>query len=162
MKEKNIRQDIISSSAKLSNLDNIIKIFNKALTLNNSLKKETGMVVLSNYKRAHNILTSELTNNKLEVTGSVDPGLLNNEYEKNLYKKIHQIRKDFTNLSQENDYKSLLESLASSKKEVNEFFDFVKVNDQDEVIKKNRLELLKMFCITFDNYINFSKVESLQ
>ena len=162
MKEKNIRQDIISSSAKLSNLDNIIKIFNKALTLNNSLKKETGIVVLSNYKRAHNILTSELTNNNLEVTGSVDPGLLNNEYEKNLYKKIHQIRKDFTNLSQENDYKSLLESLASSKKEVNEFFDFVIVNDQDEVIKKNRLELLKMFCITFDNYINFSKVESLQ
>ena len=86
---------------------------------------------------------------------------LNNEYEKNLYKKIHQIRKEFTNLNQENDFKSLLESLASSKKEVKEFFDFVIVNDKDEVIKKNRLELLKMFCITFDNYINFSKVESL-
>ena len=161
MKEKNIRQDIISSSTQSSNIDSIIKIYNKALVLNNSIKKETGIVVISNYKRAHNILTSEKTNNNLDITGSVDPGLLNNEYEKNLYKKIHQIRKEFTNLNQENDFKSLLESLASSKKEVKEFFDFVIVNDKDEVIKKNRLELLKMFCITFDNYINFSKVESL-
>ena len=162
MKEKNIRQDIISSSAQLSNIDNIIETYHKALILNNSLKKETGITVISNYKRAHNILTNEITENNLEVTGSVDPGLLNNEYEKNLYKKIHQIRKDFTNLGQGNDFKSLLESLASSKKEVNEFFNFVIVNDNDKVIKKNRLELLKMFCITFDNYINFSKVESLQ
>ena len=31
----------------------------------------------------------------------------------------------------------------------------------DIVIKKNRLELLKMLCKTFDNYFNFSKIESL-
>ena len=35
------------------------------------------------------------------------------------------------------------------------------VNDDDEVIKKNRLELLQMFCRTFENYINFSKIESI-
>ena len=52
-------------------------------------------------------------------------------------------------------------NLASAKKEVIEFFDNVIVNDQDEIIKKNRLELLQMLCKTFDNYLNFSKVESL-
>jgi len=34
------------------------------------------------------------------------------------------------------------------------------VNDQDELIKKNRLELLQMMCKTFDNFFNFSKIES--
>ena len=34
------------------------------------------------------------------------------------------------------------------------------VNDNDEIIRKNRLELLQMFCRTFENYINFSKIES--
>ena len=29
------------------------------------------------------------------------------------------------------------------------------------VIKNNRLELLKMFCNTFDNFIDFSKLEGL-
>ena len=41
-----------------------------------------------------------------------------------------------------------------------EFFDNVKVNDEDKNIKKNRLELLQMLCKTFDNYINFSNIET--
>ena len=41
------------------------------------------------------------------------------------------------------------------------FFDNVKVNDENKDIKKNRLELLKMFCNTFNNFINFSKLEGL-
>ena len=51
--------------------------------------------------------------------------------------------------------------MSLAKKEINEFFDNVIVNDQDDLIKKNRLELLQMLCKTFDNYLNFSKVESL-
>ena len=42
---------------------------------------------------------------------------------------------------------------------VNDFFDNVIVNDKEEIIKKNRLELLKMLCKSFDNYFNFSKIE---
>ena len=35
------------------------------------------------------------------------------------------------------------------------------VNDKDKAIKKNRLELLNMLCKTYDNYINFSNIETL-
>ena len=41
------------------------------------------------------------------------------------------------------------------------FSDHVIVNDKDESIKKNRLELIQMLCKTFDNYISFSKIESI-
>ena len=41
------------------------------------------------------------------------------------------------------------------------FFDNVVVNDENQDIKNNRLELLKMFCNTFDNFIDFSKLEGL-
>ena len=78
-----------------------------------------------------------------------------------MYKKIYNIRKDFTNVGKEDDYKGLLLNLASVKKEVTDFFENVIVNDNDINIKKNRLELLKMLCKTFDNYFNFSKIESL-
>ena len=78
-----------------------------------------------------------------------------------MYKKIYNIRKDFTNVGKEDDYKGLLLNLASVKKEVTDFFENVIVNDNDINIKKNRLELLKMLCKTFDNYFNFSRIESL-
>ena len=41
-----------------------------------------------------------------------------------------------------------------------DFFDNVTVNDEDPVIKKNRLELIQMLCKTFDNYVNFSLIDS--
>ena len=41
------------------------------------------------------------------------------------------------------------------------FFDKVIVNDSDENVKKNRLELLEMFCKTYNNFIDFSKVEGV-
>ena len=82
-------------------------------------------------------------------------------YGRGAYKKIHDIRKDFTSVSKEDDYEGILETLAYAKKEVTEFFDNVIVNDGDETLKKNRLELLQMLCKTFDNYFNFSRVESL-
>jgi len=161
MKDNGIRQDIIESATLSYSLDNILKVYNKANILNKLISKEVGTDVIFSYKRAFNILISEIKNKDFEVYGNADPGLFKNDFEKNLYKKIHDIRKDFTNISKEDDYEALLKNLASAKKEVNEFFDNVIVNDNDEIIKKNRLELLKMLCKTFDNYLNFSSVEIL-
>ncbi len=161
MKEKNIRQDIIESSTSSYNIDDILKIYKKASTLNNMISKDIGLDVIFIYKRASNILIDEINKNNLEIADIADPGLFKNDFEKKLYKKIHDIRKEFSSISRENDYKGLLQSLASAKIEVTEFFENVKVNDADIVIKKNRLELLKMLCKTFDNYFNFSKIESL-
>ena len=39
--------------------------------------------------------------------------------------------------------------------------DNVILNDENSDIKNNRLELLKMFCNTFNNFINFSKLEGI-
>jgi glycyl-tRNA synthetase beta chain len=49
--------------------------------------------------------------------------------------------------------------LSSAKKTTDNFFENVVVNDEDENMKKNKLELLEMFCNTFDNFIDFSKIE---
>jgi len=36
-----------------------------------------------------------------------------------------------------------------------EFFDNVKVNEDNEDLRKNRLELINMLCKTFQNFMNF-------
>ncbi len=159
LKEKNIRSDIIECSTNSYGIDDLLKIFNKSLNLNKNIKKDFGLDVIAIYKRSANILNSE-SKSKLEIIGSADPGLFKNDYEKNLYKKIHVIRKYFSSIGRDEDYDESLKTLSSAKLEVNEFFDNVIVNDQEELIKKNRLELLKMLCKSFDNYFNFSKIEA--
>ncbi len=159
LKEKDIRSDIIECSINSHGIDDLLKIYNKSLNLNKNIKKDFGLDVIAIYKRSANILNSE-SKLKLDIVGSVDPGLFKNDYEKNLYKKIHTIRKYFSSIGRDEDYDESLKTLSSAKIEVNEFFDNVIVNDQEEIIKKNRLELLKMLCKSFDNYFNFSKIEA--
>ena len=135
-----------------------MKIFKKSTTLNKNIKKDFGQNVVSIYKRSSNILHSE--KNISEILGSADPGLFKNDFEKNLYKRIHDIRKYFSSMDKYENYEESLKTLALAKNEIDAFFDNVIVNDNDPIIKKNRLELLKMLCKSFENYFNFSKIEA--
>lgn len=161
MKEKGIKQDIIEAAISSYNIDQILKIYNKAVVLNKFISKEIGKDIISSYKRASNILSDELKDKSIELNNSTEPDLFKNKYEKNLYTKINEIRKYFTNVNKDENYENSLKILASTKKEIFEFFDNVIVNDENEFIKKNRLELLQMLCKAFDNYIDFSSIGSL-
>lgn len=161
MKEKGIRQDIIEAAISSYNIDQILKIYNKAVVLNKFISKEIGKDIISSYKRSSNILSDELKDKSIELNNSTEPDLFKNKYEKNLYTKINEIRKYLTNVNKDENYENSLKILASAKKEIFEFFDNVIVNDENEFIKKNRLELLQMLCKAFDNYINFSSIGSL-
>ena len=160
MKEKKIRNDISEASISSYGIDNMNKIYKKALTLNNLINKEIGTDIITSYKRALNILDTELKNSDLEISNTTDPGIFKNDYEKNLLIKINELRKYFMNINKDENYTESLTNLAGAKKVIFEFFDNVKVNDEDVNIKKNRLELLQMLCRTFDNYINFSNIET--
>ena len=161
MKEKDIRSDIIEAAISSYGIDNMIKIYKKALTLNKLINKDTGQAVISCYKRASNILDQELKNPEFELSNSTDPELFKNDFEKKLYKKIHDLHKYFASINKDENYELSLSNLAESKNTVFDFFDNVMVNDQNKAIKKNRLELLHMLRKTYENYLNFSDIENL-
>jgi len=158
-KEKNIRLDIIESSILTNDIDELYVGYKKAEVLNKNINKDLGQEVVGIYKRSSSILNSEIIKNKLELSNSVDVGLFKNDFEKNLYKKIQEIKKYFLNAGKNDDYDENLKELFKFKQDVNLFFDNVIVNDQNQLIKKNRLELLNLLCKSFDNFFNFSKIE---
>ena len=158
-KDKDIRLDIIESSILSNDIDELYNGYKKAEILNRNIKKELGKDVVEIYKRSSNILNYEINKNKLELTDTVDTGLFKNDFEKNLYKKIQETKKYFLNFDKNDNYEDSLKELFKFKQDVNLFFDNVKVNDENELIKKNRLELLNLLCKSFDNFFNFSKIE---
>ena len=162
MKEEKIRNDIILASTSFLNLDQSVIIFGKAKTLNKLIDKSIGIDVVSCFKRASSILESELKDKKLELSNTTDPGIFKTEFEKNLYKKIVELKKYFQNINKDEDFDLTINNLAESKKVIFDFFDNVIVNEDDITIKKNRLELIQMLCKTFDYYVNFSLIDSRQ
>jgi len=159
LKEEKVRYDIIQASTNSLNLDHSVIIFGKAKSLNKIINTQNGIDLISSYKRASNILDSELKNNKFELSNTTDPGIFKTEHEKNLFKKINELRKYFQSINKDENFEQSLANLAESKKLVYDFFDNVIVNEEDSTIKKNRLELIQMLCKTFDNYVNFSLID---
>ena len=159
MREKNIRHDIVEASIVNINLNTPTIEFDKAKTLNKLITNQSGKDVIAIYKRASNIIESE-NRKKFKLDNTTDPGIFKSDFERNLLNKINDIRKYFSSIDNSENYEETLSILASAKEPLDAFFDNVQVNDKDENIKKNRLELLQMFCKTFENFTNFSKLET--
>ena len=155
MKEKKIRFDIIEATISSFSLNNLFSSFEKANQLNKIINNQQGIDIISSYKRASSILDNELKNSEIEMANSTDPGIFKTDIEKNLYKKINEIKKYYSNINNDENYELSLSILAGAKKDIFEFFDNVKVNEENETLKKNRLELINMLCKTFQNFINF-------
>ena len=157
LKLKNIKTDIIEASISSHTSDNFLDLYKKNLLMNKYINKDVGINAISSYKRASNITEKA----EKEIVGRPDAVLFRTEEEKILFEKINEIRKAFTVKESNKDYENLLIRLSETKQFTDNFFDNVVVNDENQDIKNNRLELLKMFCNTFNNFINFSKLEGL-
>ncbi len=155
LREKNIKNDIIEASISSHTGDNYLDLFRKSILMNKYINKDIGKNAIYSYKRASNILDRE----KKDIFGKPDAVLFRKDEEKSLFEKINEIRKAFTVREEDKNYENLLIQLSEVKSYTDNFFDNVVVNDENHDIKNNRLELLKMFCKTFNSFIDFSKLE---
>ena len=74
-------------------------------------------------------------------------------------KKLTRFCKSFTLKEEKKNYENHLRLLSETKLSTDKFFDNVKVNDENQDLKNNRLELLQILCSTFNTFVDFSKLE---
>ena len=129
--------------------------------MNKNLNKDIGKDAIYSFKRVSSILDHESKKLTKELTGRPDAVLFRKDEEKFLFEKLNEIRKSFTVKEDRKDYEELLTKLAAVKELTDNFFDNVVVNDNNKDIKNNRLELMQMFCQTFNTYIDFSKLDGI-
>jgi len=161
LKEKKIRSDIIEAASVLNNSNDFLIFYKKCFIINKNINKEVFKNIISSYKRASNILEEELKNSKKNILGHPESILFKKDEEKHLYEKVNEIAHYFSSVKKYENYDETLKILADAKPITDNFFDNVIVNDENSDIKKNRLELLQMFCKTYNNFIDFSKVEGI-
>ena len=155
LKEKRIRTDIIEASISSHTNDNFLELYKKTLIMNKFISKELGKNAVSTYKRASSILEQE----KLKSKDGPDAVLFKEEEEKELFERINVIRKAFTIKEDRKNYEEHLKLLSDTKLSTDKFFEKVKVNDENNDLKNNRLELLQILCSTFNTFVDFSKLE---
>ena len=159
LKDKKIRNDIIEAVDSSHTDNDFLALYKKCSIINKNISKDICKNIIGTYKRASNIIEQELKSKKEEILGQPESFLFKKDEEKHLYNKINEIRQYFSSTRKRESYEETLKILAEAKSTTDNFFDNVIVNDENSDIKKNRLELLQMFCKTYNNFMDFSKVE---
>jgi len=159
LKDKKIRNDIIAAVDASHAGNDFLILYKKCAIINKNISKDICKNIIGTYKRASNIIEQELKSKKEEISGRPESFLFRKDEEKHLYNKINEIRQYFLSTKKRESYEETLKILAEAKPTTDNFFDNVIVNDENLDIKKNRLKLLQMFCETYNNFIDFSKVE---
>jgi len=159
LKDKNIRNDIIEAVDSSHTDNDFLALYKKCLIINKNISKDICKNIIGTYKRASNIIEQELKSKKEEISGQPESFLFKKDEEKHLHNKINEIRQYFSRAKKGESFEDTLKILAEAKTTTDNFFDNVIVNDENSDIRKNRLELLQMFCKAYNNFIDFSKVE---
>jgi glycyl-tRNA synthetase beta chain len=161
LKEKKIKPDIVEAAISSHIGDNYLVLYKKSIVMNKNFNKDIGKDAIYSFKRASSILDHESKKLTKELTGRPDAVLFRKDEEKFLFEKLNEIRKSFTVKEDRKDYEELLTKLAGMKESTDNFFNNVVVNDENQDIKNNRLELMCMFCKTFNAYVDFSKLNGI-
>ena len=159
LKDKEKRLDVVDSVLSNNRSDDFYNLYLKITTIAKYIKQPDGINSIAAYKRAKNILEQNDQIVKDNIFGNPDPVLFNTEIEENLLANIQEVREYFTTPSRLRDSQKSIKMLSDVKVLTDRFFEEVKVNDDNEEVKKNRLELLFLMCKTFDNFTDFSKLE---
>ena len=90
----------------------------------------------------------------------IDPALFVEDAEKALYEKLSSLMQTVTPLFDAGDYETALTELASLREPIDNFFDSVMVNADDEKLKANRIALLRAMRELFMRAADLSRLQS--
>lgn len=105
-------------------------------------------------KRVSNILKKS----EFDATVSIDKACLQAPAEIALYRALSEIESDARHAFQKGDYVTALQMLAALKAPIDAFFDQVMVNDENEVLRRNRLALLAALQATMNRVADISRL----
>jgi glycyl-tRNA synthetase beta chain len=95
-----------------------------------------------------------------EVDAHVNPALLQEEAEKNLYATMQKLLPESQAQFQAGDYTASLQTLAAMRSPVDAFFDEVMVNAEEIGLRMNRLGLLKSLHLAMNRVADLSRLPS--
>ena len=150
------RQDVVNAFfVKKSFSSDFLTLYKKFIALNEFINKGEGKKIIELNKRALNIVIIE--GKKMSINDFINKDLLQEEHEKILVDTLDKVKNKIKN--EQEDFKSVLNTISCLYIPLNNFFDNVMVNVNDVKIKSNRLSILKKVLDTLKIYADFSKIQ---
>jgi glycyl-tRNA synthetase beta chain len=138
-RDRGLRYDVVRAVVTADQLSrfNILAMINRIKILDQFINAENGQAFMPAWRRVHSILESEQSKAETDISGDIDHNLFVDAAEQPLYDAAKAID---TGL----DDATMLAKMVHLTPLINAFFEAVKVNDDNQDIRQNRLRLLAM------------------
>jgi glycyl-tRNA synthetase beta chain len=159
LKEQGVRHDCVDAVFSLGGEDDLVRLLSRVTALSDFLATDDGNNLLIAYRRAVNILKIEEKKDSRLYDTVTDVGLFLSDEEKILFIGLEADANLISDAVVAENFGVAMQSLAKLRGPVDAFFNKVTVNDDNKIIRENRLKLLSLIRSALDSVADFSKVE---
>ena len=142
LRDKGIRHDVIDACAAMTGNDDLTLLAQRAVALSDFLHTKNGENLLQAFKRANNILTQAETKDGVEYSYDPNVKFAKVGAEQVLFDALAAKTAAIETAVAANNFAVALSSIAGLRGPLDGFFEAVPVNDDNPVIRRNRLNLM--------------------
>ncbi|MDV7145151.1 glycine--tRNA ligase subunit beta [Tropicimonas sp. TH_r6] len=142
LRDEGIRHDVIDACLAMPGNDDLLLLVKRAEALADFLKSEDGENLLQGFKRANNILTQAEEADGVSYEYGPDRKFSETDEERALFDALDQAEGAISSAIETEDFASPMASMASLRAPIDAFFEAVQVNTDNQIVRRNRLNLL--------------------
>jgi glycyl-tRNA synthetase beta chain len=159
LRDEGIRHDVIDACLAMDGSDDIALLVKRARALQDMMGTEDGTNLLQGYKRASNILSQAEEKDGVEYSFGADVKFAEGDAEKALFAALDTAEAAIAPAMKAEDFAAAMSAMASLRAPIDGFFEAVQVNSDNEIIRRNRLNLLSRIRTICTSVADLSRVE---
>lgn len=159
LRDEGIRHDVIDACLAMDGSDDIALLVKRARALQDMMGTEDGTNLLQGYKRASNILSQAEDKDGVEYSFGADVKFAEGDAEKALFAALDTAEAAIAPAMKAEDFAAAMSAMASLRGPIDGFFEAVQVNSENEIIRRNRLNLLSRIRTICISVADLSRVE---
>ncbi len=142
LRDRGVRHDVIDACLGLGGGDDLALIVARAEALGDVLKTDDGENLVQAFKRANNILTQAEDKDGVEYSYGADVKFSETDEERTLFAALDLVEAEIATAMSAEDFAGAMGAMASLRAPIDAFFEAVQVNTDNQIVRRNRLNLL--------------------
>jgi glycyl-tRNA synthetase beta chain len=159
LRGEGVRHDVIDAALAKPPADDLALVVARARALQAFLDTEEGENLVQGYRRAANILTQAEAADGVEYRFGADPKFAETEAEKTLFSALSEAEAAIKPALAAEDFAAAMTRMAHLRAPIDAFFEAVQVNADNQILRRNRLNLLHRIVETCGAVADLSRLE---
>ena len=142
LRDEGLRHDVIDACLAMPGNDDLTQVVARARALGDFLATEDGENLVLAYRRAANILSQAEAADGVEYSFGADIKFADDPTEKALFAALDQADQDIKTALAAEDFAAAMTGIARLRAPIDAFFEAVQINTDNQIVRRNRLNLL--------------------